>query len=151
MNADGKIYFNPARFTKTVDYPVALYESLRGRYFTAETPRLIVGPNGNAWGAIYNPRNSRVNLHVSVATLNYIYGDKLTIGVNMNSKLPGLPHVLGMGVPTNTAIRPLPEPEAHVMYAASLCSAGRHTPASTCRWMKAADLSCRRAATTARS
>lgn len=120
MNADGKICFNPARFAKTVDYPVALYESLRGNYFTAQTPRLIVGSAGNAWGALYNPRNSGVNLHVSVATLNYIYGDRLTIGVNMNSKLPGPPHVLGWGAPTNTAIRPLPQPEARVMYASNV-------------------------------
>jgi hypothetical protein len=104
------------RMDKTVNFPVELYESMSGRYFTAQTPRLIVGGNTNAWGALINPYNSDVILHVNVTTLNFIYGEPLTLGFYMNAELPGRPRESDMIAPANTAIRPLPEPEVHLLY-----------------------------------
>jgi hypothetical protein len=106
--------------SKTVSYPISLYESLLGRYFTAQTPHLPIGIGTNAWGALYNPRGSGINLHLSVVTLNFIYGEDLTIGFYMNSDLPGSP----CEAPTaaaNMAICPLPRPETRLLYASDIC------------------------------
>lgn len=100
---------------KTAVYPVELYQSLLGRYFTAETPHLVVG-GAAAWGAIANPPDSGINLHMNVVTLNYVYGEPLTIGFYMNAELPGNPHVSGGFAPANTAICPLPEPMCRLLY-----------------------------------
>lgn len=107
----------PAPKLRTASYPIALYESLLGRYFTAETPILPVGGDTAAWGALYNPCNSGVNLHVNVVTLNYVEGEPLTISFFMNADLPGEPRESHSIAPANTALCPLPEPEIRLLYA----------------------------------
>lgn len=120
MDLDGDIGAKRPHFIKTVDYPVELYQSLKGRYFTAQTPCLFVGGESSAWGALVNPSDSGVNLYFFVATLNYISGENLTIGYYMNSELPGRPRKSNIIAPANTAIEPLPEPRTFLLYASDV-------------------------------
>lgn len=109
-----------AHFQKTVTYPVELCASLKGRYFTAQTPCLHVGCEGNAWGALINPRGSDVNLNFFVSTLNYIEGGDLTISFYMNADLPGCPREAPDPEPANTAIHPLPQAQTELLYASGV-------------------------------
>lgn len=102
---------------KVVNVPIDFYQSLLGRYFTAQTPDLLVTDRGNAWGALRNPLNSGVILRINVVTLNYIYGEPLTVGFYMNAELPGTPRESDMIAPANTALSPLPESKIKLFYA----------------------------------
>lgn len=120
MIFDDNNYRDKTVLRKTVSVPLDIYESELGRYFTAETPHLYMDGEGNAWGALFNPSDSGVNLQMSVVTLNYIYGSPMTIGFYMNSRLPGEPEESRMIAPANTTIRPLPRPPIHLMYASEV-------------------------------
>ena len=105
---------------RTVDIPIDLYESMKGRYFTAETPLMPVGTRSKAWGALINPVRSRVNLHVNVATLNFAYGEPVKLSFYLNAALPGRPRVSRLNAPANTAILPLLPPKAKLLYASGV-------------------------------
>lgn len=120
MSENGNERKESTRISKTVSYPIALYESLKGRYFTSQTPNLIATGQYNAWGALFNPQGSGVNLHINLVTLNYIYGEPLILGFHMNADLPGRPSESAMTAPANTAVRPLPQPEVYLLYASEV-------------------------------
>jgi hypothetical protein len=120
MFAEGNESREKTPLRKTVSIPLDIYESELGRYFTAETRHLTVGGQDNAWGALFNPPDSGVNLQMSVVTLNYISGSPMTIGFFMNAKLLGEPRESRLIAPANTAIRPLPESPIHLLYASEV-------------------------------
>ncbi len=120
MRQEEKMGGEPIPQVKTVSYPINLYQSLLGRYFTGQTPKLHLGGDTGAWGALVNPANSGVNLHMNVVTLNFIEGEPLTIAFYMNADLPGEGRLSPLTAPANSALCPLPEPEVRVRYASGV-------------------------------
>ena len=61
--------------SKMVNIPVSLYESMLGQYFVGYADRLVyTGKDISAWGSLYNPPDSGVNLHVNVWTVTSLFG-----------------------------------------------------------------------------
>lgn len=61
------IYSSPIEYTVSV--PINLAKSLEGKYFVGYADNLTFGKGTSAWGRLYNPPNSGVNLHVTVWTV----------------------------------------------------------------------------------
>lgn len=61
--------FNHNQFSKSVNIPNPLYQSLQGRYFVGQTDHIRFGKGKNAWGGLINPFKSNVNLFVNAFTI----------------------------------------------------------------------------------
>lgn len=75
------------RITKVVTIANSLDKSLRGTYFVGQTPTLTLDDN-IAYGALFNPPNSRVNLFVNVFTVTNFSDEPLIAKVWINSMPP---------------------------------------------------------------
>jgi len=58
-----------AHFPTVVNIPQSVYKSYQCKYFLGQSQLLNFGNNLNTWGALFNPKNSGVNLYVSVYTV----------------------------------------------------------------------------------
>lgn len=106
---------NPCKLPpQTASMANSLYHSLQGQYFVGYADNMIFEPGKNAWAALYNPKNSGVNLFVNVWTVTSLQ-QPVRIQIWINSKLPGQPISSMLVTPANTAIHPLPEPEVRLL------------------------------------
>lgn len=99
---------------KTVDVPIELYKSLQGKYFVGYADNLTFGNGKSAWGALYNPKCSGVNLHVNVWTVADISEAPFRAQFWFNSNPPGTPAISDLVTPANLTIKPLPEPKIRI-------------------------------------
>lgn len=103
-----------------VSVPVPLYKSMQGKYFVGYADNLdFTGEGVNAWGALFNPPDSGVNLHVNVWTATSLYGI-FRAQVWFNAVMPGTPVISDLVTPSNYAINPLPKPKIKLLYAANV-------------------------------
>lgn len=109
--------FNNDRFSKAVNIPNPLYQSLQGRYFVGQTEHLSFGKGKNAWGGLVNPRKSDVNLFVNAFTITNHSNQPFEAEIWFNSIPPGKPTISKNVTPANTALSPLPKPEVKIAYA----------------------------------
>lgn len=96
---------------KSVNIPIELYESQRGEYFIGYADLLHFGKGKSAWARLYNPSQSGVNLHVNVWTVTDISEAPFRAQFWFNAEAPGTPGGTNTVTPSNTAIRPQPEPK----------------------------------------
>ena len=97
-------------YTKAVNIPIELYQSEKGRYFIGYADNLSFGENKSTWARLYNPCHSGVNLHVNVWTVTDISEAPFRAQFWFNSDIKGIPDESEI-TPSNTALRPLPEPK----------------------------------------
>ena len=105
---------------KTVDVPIELYKSLQGKYFVGYADNLTFGQGTGAWGRLYNPKNSRVNLHVNVWTVSDISESPYRAEFWFNAVAPGIPVDSDSVTTSNFVINPLPEPKIKLQSASDV-------------------------------
>lgn len=111
--------FKPS-LSYTVDVPINLAKSLEGKYFVGYADELSFGMGTNAWARLYNPPNSRVNLHVTVWTVSDVSESPFRVQVWFNASPPGTPQESSLVTPANTALCPLPKPRVKLQYATNV-------------------------------
>lgn len=108
--------FHKEQFTKTVNIPNPLYQSLKGRYFVGQTETIRFGKGKNAWGGLVNPFHSDVDLFVNAFTITNHSGQPFVAQIWFNSIPPGKPMISHKVTPANTALSPLPKPEVKIAF-----------------------------------
>ena len=94
---------------KSVNIPIELYESSKGRYFIGYADHLNFGNGTSTWARLYNPPQSGVNLYVNVWTVTDISDAPFRAQFWFNADPPGTPSESPI-TPSNSAIWPPPEP-----------------------------------------
>ncbi|WMJ89021.1 DUF6143 family protein [Anaerocolumna sp. MB42-C2] len=107
-------------FTKMADIPIELYKSLQGAYFVGYDDNLTFGNGNSAWGWLYNPLDSGVNLHVNVWTVTDISESTFRAQIWFNTIPPGEPIDSVNVTPANTALFPLPKPKIKLQSASNV-------------------------------
>lgn len=105
---------------KTVDVPIELYESARGKYFIGYADKLSFGLDTSTWARLYNPPNSGVNLYVNVWTVTDISEAPFRAQFWFNADPPGVPSESELVTPSNTAFRPIPKPKIKLQLASNV-------------------------------
>jgi hypothetical protein len=109
--------FNHNQFSKAVNIPNPLYQSLQGRYFVGQTEHISFGRGKNAWGGLVNPYNSNIDLFVNAFTITNHSNQPVEAEIWFNSIPPGQSMISKNVTPANTALSPLPKPEVKIAYA----------------------------------
>ena len=120
MDFKNQTYYDRDNFSKTVDIPIELYESIKGKYFIGYADNLTLGSNTSCWARLYNPRQSGVNLHVNVWTVTDISQAPFRAQFWFNAEAPGKPKESTLVTPSNTAIRPAPRPRVRLEQASDV-------------------------------
>lgn len=105
--------------TQVASLPYASYLSLHGKYFLGSTGELKFGSGTNAWAGLFNPIDSRVNLHVYVWQVANIGEAPLRAQIWFNSDPPGKATIVKTVSPANTALCPLPKPRILLLEASN--------------------------------
>lgn len=106
--------------SKMVNIPVSLYESMLGQYFVGYADRLVyTGKDISAWGSLYNPPDSGVNLHVNVWTVTSLFG-VFRAEVWFNANMPGRPQLSEFVTAANNAVYPIPKPKVYLLQASNV-------------------------------
>lgn len=112
---------NPCRLpTQVAVMANSLYHSLQGQYFVGYADNMFFEKDKNAWAALVNPCDSGVNLFVNVWTVTDLYEPPIRTQIWFNASLPGDPIQSRLVTPSNTALRPLPEPKIRLMQASNV-------------------------------
>lgn len=98
----------------------SLYHSLQGQYFVGYADNMYFEKDKNAWAALYNPKNSGVNLFVNVWTVTDLSEPPIRMQIWINADLPGDPTKSRLVTPANTAICPLPIPKVKILQASNV-------------------------------
>lgn len=106
--------------SKTVDVPIELYESIRGRYFIGYADNLGLKAGTSAWARLYNPRLSGVNLFVNVWTVTDISQSPFRAQFWFNADPPGNALTSDLVSPSNLAFRPKPHPRVSLQMASNV-------------------------------
>ncbi len=117
-------YPNPTIYSSSMEYtvsvPINLAKSLEGKYFVGYADNLIFGKGTSAWGRLYNPPNSGVNLHVTVWTVADISEGPFRAQIWFNAVPPGTPQDSQLVTPANLAFCPTPTPRIRLQYASTV-------------------------------
>lgn len=111
-------------YSKMVNIPLELYESMKGEYFIGYADNLTFGKGKSAWARLYNPRNSDRILHVNVWTVTDISAAPFRAQFWFNADAPGKYTESTLVTPSNTALRPLPRPRILLQEASNVTPAG---------------------------
>jgi hypothetical protein len=107
---------------KTINIPVSLFESMKGKYFVGQTKTLIVSNGLNAWAGLINPCNSKTNLFVNVFTIsNFSTSEYLTAEIWLNTNNPDKWSISNRISPTNTALNPFSKNKVDIGFVKSTC------------------------------
>ncbi|MHC1696293.1 MAG: DUF6143 family protein [Eubacteriales bacterium] len=107
---------------KSVNIPIELYESMRGKYFMGYADNLILGNGTGAWARLYNPVNSGVNLYVNVWTVTDLSESLFLAEFWFNSDAYGKWTNLDTVTTTNFTLYPTPEPRIRLQAASCVLS-----------------------------
>jgi len=94
-----------------------VYQSFKGRYFIGHTPTLQLTNRSNAWGGLFNPSNSPINLYFNTFTVTNYSSIPFSAKLWLNTSPIGNTMTSCNVSPANTAFCPLPEPESYLLYA----------------------------------
>ncbi len=105
---------------KTVNIPIELYESVRGKYFIGYADNLSLHAGSSAWARLYNPRQSGVNLFVNVWTVTDISNSPFRAQFWFNADPPGNASTSDLVSTSNLAFRPTPIPRVSLQMASNV-------------------------------
>ena len=107
-------------FTKNVNIPIELYESILGQYFIGYADNLVFGQDQGAWARLYNPINSGVILYVNVWTVTDVSESPFRAQFWFNSTPPDSDIKNAIVTPTNLCIKPSPKAKVKLQYASNV-------------------------------
>ncbi len=105
---------------EVVDITTPALNSMLGRYFIGQTELLNFGNHRNAWGGIFNPTNSGVNLYFDIFTITNFSTQSFVGEIWLNAKSPRNAKPSSTVTPSNQAIFPPPKPKAIMLNADNL-------------------------------
>ena len=107
-------------YSKCVNIPIELYESMKGDYFIGYADNLTFGSKTSAWARLYNPCNSGCNLHVNVWTVTDISSAPFRAQFWFNAHAPGDYSESDLVTCSNTAICPPRYPKIKLQMASDV-------------------------------
>lgn len=105
---------------RTIDIPIGLSESMRGRYFVGYADGLSLNAGSSAWARLYNPRLSGVNLFIDTWSVTDLSASPFRAEFWFNADPPGNSTDSDLVTPANLAFRPLPSPHAELQKASGV-------------------------------
>lgn len=99
-----------------VDITSPGYNALLGRYFIGQTGELVFGNGFDAWGGLFNPTDSGVNLYFDIFTITNFSEQSYVAHIWMNAKPPRNSAISDTVTPSNQSIQPPPKPKAYIAY-----------------------------------
>lgn len=103
-----------------VAVPINLAKSLEGKYFVGYADDLNFAEGTSAWARLYNPMDSKVNLHVTVWTVTDISESPFRAQIWFNTTPPGKPQTSELVTPANQALIPLPQARVELQYSTNV-------------------------------
>ncbi|BCN29603.1 DUF6143 family protein [Anaeromicropila herbilytica] len=90
----------------TIDNPI--YQSFQGRYFLGQSELITFGHDTYAFGSLYNPIHSGVNLFISVSTITNTSKIAFKSRPYMNARIPSGGSIVENITPANLVTIPQP-------------------------------------------
>lgn len=95
--------------------PENVYHSYLGEYFLGQTDIISFGGGYNAWGALVNPSDSKVNLFLNAYTITNFSNQSLTAEGWLSTILPGRGKISPYFAAGNQTITPPPLPKVQIL------------------------------------
>ncbi len=108
-NNEDKLLTNP--IPQIASMPYSLYLSIQGKYFSGYTKKVVFGNGNNGWAGLFNPINSRVNLHIYFWEVSNTGQSPVRARIYFNSDPPGQGTKLNTVFQGNTTLCPPPIPK----------------------------------------
>lgn len=97
--------------------PENVYHSYLGEYFLGQTDIISFGGRYNAWGALVNPTNSKVNMFLNAYTITNFSNKPLTAEGWLSTTFSGNSKISPYFAAGNQAIIPVPMPKVEIQSA----------------------------------
>ncbi|KOA19687.1 hypothetical protein CLHOM_17760 [Clostridium homopropionicum DSM 5847] len=107
-----------------------VYHSYLGEYFLGQTDIISFGGGYNAWGALVNPSDSKINMFLNAYTITNFSNVSLTAEGWLSTTLPGSGKTSPYFAAGNQAIIPTPMPKVKILnssFVSSKPSGGTYT------------------------
>lgn len=98
--------FDDYRTIANIENPV--YQSYQGKYFIGQSKLLSFGFDGYAYGGLFNPSNSGVNLFFNVFTVTNTADVAIKARIYVNASIPDSAFEVDVVSPANLTIKPPP-------------------------------------------
>lgn len=108
-------------FNEHIVLPENVYHSYIGEYFFGQTDNIIFGKGFNAWGALINPSDSKVNMFLNAYTISNFSNVPLTTEGWLSTNLPGKRTISKYFAAGNQTIIPNPVPKTQIQNASYVC------------------------------
>lgn len=109
---------SPLEYVASV--PIYLAKSLEGKYFVGYADNLSFGMGKSAWARLYNPPNSKVNLHVAVWNVSDVSKSTFRAEIWFNAQVSGRSQESMLVTSANQALCPLPQSRVKLQYASDV-------------------------------
>jgi hypothetical protein len=110
---------NSEKYEGVVNIPIALYESVKGRYFIGQTEAMWVSNTSNAWAGLFNPADSKTELYANVITISNFSNENIVAEIWFNTNFNEEGKVSKKVSPSNTALQPKPNNKIEIRYVQS--------------------------------
>ncbi len=105
---------------EVVDITTPAFNSMLGRYFIGQTELLNFGNGWDAWGGIFNPIDSGINLYFDIFTITNFSAQSFVGEIWLNARPPRNAKPSSTVTPSNQAISPAPKPKVIMLNADNL-------------------------------
>jgi hypothetical protein len=105
---------------RTVEIPIDLYESMRGRYFLGLANGLSLSAGTSVWARLCNPRLSGVNLYLDTWSVSTVAESPFRVQCWLDANPPGSSTNSDFITPANLSIRPVPISHAFIQQASGV-------------------------------
>lgn len=100
--------------------PYSLYLSLQGKYFSGYTGEVLFGKGNNAWGGLFNPPCSKINLHLYYWEVVNTGPSPVRARIYFNCDPPGQGVRVDTIIQGNTTLCPPPIPKTKLYQASNV-------------------------------
>jgi hypothetical protein len=100
--------------------PYSLYLSIQGKYFSGYTGEVFLGSGKNAWAGLFNPCDSRVNLHLYYWEVSNTGPTPIRARIYFNTDPPGQETQVNTIFQGNTTLCPPPIPKIELYQASDV-------------------------------
>lgn len=102
---------NETRPQKAIVLKDSVYHSFLGEYFLGQTDMISYGGDIQAWAALFNPPDSRVNMYLNAYTISNFSNQPITVEGWLSAILPGKAVISDHVAAGNQSITPRVRPK----------------------------------------